>query len=299
VDDQRLYRGCSHACSYCFARPTHSWLELDADRDFEQVIVVKVNAVERLRSELARPSWRGDHVALGTNTDPYQRAEGRYRLTRGVVTTLAEAGNPFSVLTKGTLVTRDLDVLADAAGRGTCTNVSLSIPSVDEIVWRLTESGAPHPQARLATVAALRDAGIPSGVMLAPIIPGLSDGDAQLRAAIGGALEAGATAITPIVLHLRPGVREVFLARLAAARPDLAERLAATYRGAYAPSQLRARIHRRVERLLTELGGARFATRRVDDGTDRRAVARGIGGAPADVTTGTEDAAGVEQLALL
>jgi DNA repair photolyase len=280
----------------CFARPTHTWLELDADRDFEQVIVVKVNAVERLRAELRRPSWRGEHVALGTNTDPYQRAEGRYRLTRGVVATLAEAGNPFSVLTKGTLVTRDLDLLGEAAARGVCTGVSLSIPTVDEEVWRLTESGAPHPRARLATVAALRDAGIPSGVMLAPIIPGLSDGEPQLRAAIAGALDAGATAITPIVLHLRPGVREVFLPRLAAERPDLAERLATTYRGANAPAEDRRRIVRMVRRLVAELGGVDRSTRHVDD-TGARHRSAAATAAPAS-TTGT--AAGTaEQLELL
>jgi DNA repair photolyase len=249
----------------CFARPSHAWLELDADRDFERVIVVKVNAVERLRAELRRPSWQGEHVALGTNTDPYQRAEGRYRLTRGLVSTLADAGNPFSVLTKGTLVTRDLDILTEAARRGVCTSVSLSIPTVDERVWRLTESGAPHPRARLETVAALREAGIPSGVMLAPIIPGLSDGAAQLRAAIAGALEAGATAITPIVLHLRPGVREVFLPRLRAEHPELADRLAATYRGANAPAAERRRIVGLVHRLVDELGGPRRAARHVDD----------------------------------
>lgn len=265
-----VYRGCSHACAFCFARPSHTWLELDADRDFEQVIVVKVNAVERLRAELRRPSWRGEHVALGTNTDPYQRAEGRYRLTRGVVATLAEAGNPFSILTKGTLVTRDLDLLTEAAARRVCTGVSLSIPTVDEEVWRLTESGAPHPRARLATVAALRDAGIPSGVMLAPIIPGLSDDESQLRAAIAGALAAGATAITPIVLHLRPGVREVFLPRLAAERPDLAERLAVTYRGANAPAEVRRRIVRMVRRIVAELGGVDRPARQVDDGLPRR-----------------------------
>ncbi|MEX0953349.1 MAG: radical SAM protein, partial [Nitriliruptoraceae bacterium] len=183
-----VYRGCSHACTYCFARPSHVWLDLDADRDFDRVVVVKVNAVERLRVELRRPGWTGEHVALGTNTDPYQRCEGRYRLTRGVVTTLAEAGNPFSILTKGTLVTRDLDVLADAAARGVCTGVSLSIATMDDDVWRLTEPGTPSPRARMETVAALRDAGIPSGVMLAPVIPGLSDAPAQLRRVVAAAI---------------------------------------------------------------------------------------------------------------
>jgi hypothetical protein len=182
------YRGCTHACTYCFARPSHTYLDLDAGRDFESVIVVKVNAVERLRAELRAPRWQGAHVALGTNTDPYQRCEGRYRLTRGIIETLAEAGNPFSVLTKGTLVTRDLDVLADAARRGVCTGVSMSIPTLDEEVWRTTEPGTPHPRARLEAIATLAEAGIPAGVFVAPIIPGISDGrDAARRGGPRGA----------------------------------------------------------------------------------------------------------------
>jgi DNA repair photolyase len=191
------YRGCTHACTYCFARPSHTYLDLDAGRDFESVIVVKVNAVERLRAELRAPRWQGAHVALGTNTDPYQRCEGRYRLTRGIIETLAEAGNPFSVLTKGTLVTRDLDVLADAARRGVCTGVSMSIPTLDEEVWRTTEPGTPHPRARLEAIATLAEAGIPAGVFVAPIIPGISDGRDQLDAVVRGALEAGASSIVP------------------------------------------------------------------------------------------------------
>jgi DNA repair photolyase len=252
-----VYRGCSHDCVYCFARPSHAWLELDPAREFASVVVVKVNAVERLRAELRAPSWAGDHVALGTNTDPYQRCEGRYRLTRGVVTTLAEAANPFSVLTKGTLVTRDLDVLGDAARRGVCTNVSLSIPTLDEDVWRASEPGTPHPRARLEAVAALAEAGIPAGVMIAPIIPGLSDAPEQLDAVVRGAIEAGATAITPIVLHLRRGVKELVQPWLAELRPDLAERYRTMYRGAYAPETERRRIARLVRGLVARHGGTR------------------------------------------
>jgi DNA repair photolyase len=246
------YRGCSHACTYCFARPSHEWLELDAGRDFESVIVVKVNAVERLRAELRRPSWRGEPIALGTNTDPYQRAEGRYRLTRGVLKTLSAAGNPFSLLTKGTLVTRDLDILTDAARRGLCSGVSMSIPTLDEDVWRASEPGAPHPRARMETIAALAEAGIPTGVMVAPIIPGLSDDEAGLDRVVRAAVAAGANSLTPIVLHLRPGVRDVFAPWLAELRPDLVDRYRAWYRGSYAPKRLRAeivgRFHRAVER---------------------------------------------------
>jgi DNA repair photolyase len=243
----------------CFARPSHTYLELDAGRDFESVIVVKVNAVERLRAELRAPSWRGAHVALGTNTDPYQRCEGRYRLTRGVVETLATAGNPFSVLTKGTLVTRDLDVLTDAAARGVCTGVSLSIPTLDEEVWRLSEPGTPHPHARLQTVAALADAGIPAGVMVAPIIPGMSDGRAQLEAVVRGAVDAGACSVTPIVLHLRPGLREVFAPWLADVRPDLVARYRRLYADTYAPEHERRRIVGLVHELLDAHGGPRRA----------------------------------------
>jgi DNA repair photolyase len=246
------YRGCSHACTYCFARPSHEWLQLGAGQDFESVIVVKVNAVERLRAELRRPSWRGEPVALGTNTDPYQRAEGRYRLTRGVLETLSAAGNPFSVLTKGTLVTRDLDLLTEATRRGLCSGVSMSIPTLDEDVWRASEPGTPHPKARMETIAALSAAGIPTGVMVAPIIPGLSDDEEGLDRVVGAAVEAGASSLTPIVLHLRSGVRDVFAPWLADVRPDLVDSYREWYRGSYAPKRLRAdivgRFHRAVER---------------------------------------------------
>ena len=241
----------------CFARPSHEYLELDAGRDFESVIVVKINAVERLRAELRAPKWRGDHVALGTNTDPYQRCEGRYRLTRGVVETLAEAGNSFSVLTKGTLVTRDLDIYAEAARRGVCTGVSMSIPTLDEQVWRDSEPGTPHPRARLDAIASLSEAGVPTGVMVAPIIPGMSDGRGQLDAVVGAAVAAGATSITPIVLHLRPGVRELFQPWLAEVRPDLLERYDELYTGSYAPEAERRRISAMVHELVEAHGGTR------------------------------------------
>ncbi len=285
------YRGCTHACSYCFARPSHEWLDLDAGRDFESVIVVKVNAVERLRAELRSPRWQGQHVALGTNTDPYQRAEGRYRLTRGIVATLSEAGNPFSLLTKGTLVTRDLDLLADAAARGVCTGVSLSIPTLDEQVWRDAEPGTPHPQARLETVAALAEAGIPAGVMVAPIMPGLSDGRDQLDAVIRGAIEAGASAITPIVLHLRPGVREQFEPWLTDVAPELLERYREWYADSYAVASLRERITRTVRELIDHHGGPRSPQLRA--GPEERSGDR----RPAAVTT--SGGSGGDQLALL
>src|SRR3712207_4805048 len=138
------YRGCSHACTYCFARPTHEYLNLNIADDFEKRIVVKVNAVERLRAELRSPKWCGDHIAMGTNTDPYQRCEGKYHLTRGIVEVLSAARNPFSILTKSTLVLRDLDVLAEAARR-TDVRVNLSVGTLDDDVWRATEPGKPGP----------------------------------------------------------------------------------------------------------------------------------------------------------
>jgi hypothetical protein len=152
------YRGCSHACRYCFARPTHEYLGLDAGADFERRIVVKVNAVERLRAELAPSQWRGEHIAMGTNTDPYQRCEGKYRLTRGIVEKLAAAANPFSILTKSTLILADVDLLADASRR-TQVRANLSIGTLDEGVWRATEPGTPHPLRRVEAVARLNDAG--------------------------------------------------------------------------------------------------------------------------------------------
>jgi DNA repair photolyase len=244
------YRGCSHACTYCFARPTHEYLGLDPRSDFDRVIVVKRNAVERLRAELAPSRWRGEHVAMGTNTDPYQRAEGRYRLTRGIVEVLSGARNPFSILTKGTLILRDLDVLTEASTR-TDVHCNFSIGTLDEEVWRLTEPGTPHPRLRLDAVARLNEAGIPCGVLAGPIIPGLSDRPEQIDAVVRGAVDAGATSVGHVVLHLRSGVRDHWLASARDRDPGLAVRHEHEYRdGAYAPRVVRARIDRLVQEAL-------------------------------------------------
>ncbi|HZN43086.1 MAG TPA: radical SAM protein, partial [Actinomycetota bacterium] len=168
------YRGCTHSCSYCFARPTHTFLEMNAGRDFETKIVVKVNAPEVLRRELAAKRWKGEHIAMGTNTDPYQRVEGRYRLMRGIIEALIAYRNPFSILTKGTLILRDLDLLRRAA-EVTSVAAAFSIGTLDEDVWRESEPGTPHPKARVEAVRALTEAGIPTGVLMAPVLPGLSD----------------------------------------------------------------------------------------------------------------------------
>jgi DNA repair photolyase len=236
------YRGCSHACTYCFARPTHEYLDLDAGLDFERRIVVKVNAVERVRAELAAKRWAGDLIAMGTNTDPYQRCEGKYRLTRGIVEVLGEARNPFSILTKSTLILRDLDVLAEAAQR-TRVQTAFSVGTVDDEVWKTSEPGTPHPRRRLEALVRLREAGIPVGVLAAPILPGISDSPAQLEALARALADAGVESASPIVLHLRPGVREEYFGWLAEARPDLVARYEEIYRRrSYAPKALQAEI---------------------------------------------------------
>ncbi|HKN90615.1 MAG TPA: radical SAM protein [Acidimicrobiia bacterium] len=241
------YRGCSHACSFCFARPTHEYLNLNAGRDFERRIVVKVNAVERVRAEVAAKRWAGDLIAMGTNTDPYQRCEGKYRLTRGIVEVLGEARNPFSILTKSTLILRDLDVLAEAARR-TRVQTAFSVGTVDDEVWRLSEPGTPHPRRRLEALARLREAGVPTGVLAAPILPEISDGPAQLKALARALVEAGIESATPIVLHLRPGVKQEYLGWLAEVRPDLLARYDQIYgRRSYAPKSIQAEITARFQ----------------------------------------------------
>ena len=250
------YRGCSHACTYCFARPTHEYLGLDIGEDFDRRIVVKVNAVDRLRAELRSPKWTGESIAMGTNTDPYQRCEGKYRLTRGIVEVLGEARNPFSVLTKSALVLRDLDVLAAAAER-TSVSVALSIGTVDPAVWRATEPGAPHPRRRVDAVRQLTEAGIRTGVLVAPVLPGISDSAEQLEEVVTACVEAGASSVTTIMLHLRPGVREEFLPWLEEKHPDLVPRYLEMYRHPYGPKSMREGLGRQVTSMVAAAGGVR------------------------------------------
>jgi DNA repair photolyase len=236
------YRGCSHACVYCFARPTHTYLGFDAGRDFEREIVVKVNAPEVLRRELARPSWQREHVALGTNTDPYQWVEARYRLMPGIWEALRDSATPCSVLTKSPLVLRDLGLLVELAGEG-LVSAALSVPTLDERAWRATEPHTPHPMARLEAVAELNRAGVPTSVLVAPLMPGINDDPEQVKRILELANEARAHSVTPVALHLRPRVREVFMDWLEAQRPDLVGRYAELYgRGSYAPAAERRRL---------------------------------------------------------
>ena len=226
----------------CFARPTHTYLDFNAGRDFEREIIVKVNAPERLRVELAKPSWKREHIALGTNTDPYQWAEGRYKLTRGVWEAMLEAGNPCSVLTKSPLLLRDLDLMRQLVERTEFT-AALSVPTLDERAWRATEPHTPNPRARLEAVAELNRAGIPTGVLIAPLMPGINDSRAQVEKIVELATEAGATYVVPIALHLRGEVRQLFFEWLEEHRPDLITRYRELYRnGAYAPQQERKRL---------------------------------------------------------
>ncbi|HUB74798.1 MAG TPA: hypothetical protein VL979_12285 [Solirubrobacteraceae bacterium] len=236
----------------CFARPTHTYLGFDAGRDFEREIVVKVNAPERLRAELARPSWKREHVALGTNTDPYQWVEGRYKLMRGIWEALRDAadglGNPCSVLTKSPLLLRDLDLMLEIAARTTFT-ACLSIPTLDERAWRATEPHTPSPRARLEAVAELNRAGIPTGVLVAPLMPGVNDAPHQVEPLLEGAVQAGATSVAGVALHLRGEVRTVFMGWLRSERPDLVPRYERLYaRRAYAPREERARLAELVRR---------------------------------------------------
>ncbi len=224
------YRGCSHACVYCFARETHTYLDLDAGADFDAQIVVKVNAGEALRRDLGHPRWSREHVAMGTNVDCYQRAEGRYQLMPGIIAALRDFGSPFSVLTKGSLILRDLPLLVGAA-RDVSVTACVSVGSVDRAVWRSVEPGTPSPVKRLEVCARLNAAGIPCGVLIAPILPFLTDSAAQLEETVAGVAAAGATHATGLGLHLRPGAREWWMAWLEREHPSLVPRYRALYRG--------------------------------------------------------------------
>jgi DNA repair photolyase len=236
------YRGCSHACVYCFARPTHKYLDFGPGRDFEREIVVKVNLPEVLRAELRRPSWNGEHVAMGTNTDPYQWVEGRYRIMPGIWEALRDARNPCSVLTKSPLVVRDLPLLLEIAAV-TQVSVNFSVPTIDEKAWRASEPHTPNPRARLEAMGELNRAGIPCGVLVAPLMSGINDDPRRVEEILQLAADNGATGISGIPLHLRGDVRTVFMDWLRSYRPDLVERYERLYaRSAYATQAERERL---------------------------------------------------------
>lgn len=259
-------RGCSHACRYCFARGSHEYLDLDAGNDFDSQIVVKTNVAAILRKELARRSWRREQVALGTNTDPYQRAEGRYRLMPGIIRTLTDAGTPFSILTKGTLLRRDLPLLTLAA-RQVDVSVAVSLALLDPELHRSLEPGTPTPRARLDLIRALADAGFEVRVMVAPVLPYLTDSERDLNALFGALADAGAPAVTAFPLHLRGATRGWFLNWLGENHPALLSRYRRLYgRGANVTPEYSAWLRSRVASLTERHGlGPRPAPERIPE----------------------------------
>jgi DNA repair photolyase len=222
------YMGCAHRCTFCYVRHFEQRADRPGDDRYGRSIRVKPNVADVLRRELARSAWHHEEVALGTATDPYQPAEGRFRLTRACIVELAESGTPFSIVTRGPLVVRDLDVL-QAAAHEVQVSVYVSLPTLDERVWRTTEPGTAPPASRLRAVRALADAGIDVGIGMAPILPGLSDAPEQLAAVVHEARAAGARTIWASVVHLRPGVREHFLEALARDWPEQVEHYEALF----------------------------------------------------------------------
>ncbi len=224
------YMGCAHRCTFCYVRAFEQRADRPADDRYGRSIRVKVNVAEVLRAELARPSWRGEAVAIGAATDPYQPAEGRYRLTRGCLEALRDAANPFSLITRSPMIVRDLDVLVGAARKAE-VGVVFSVPTLDEEVWRRTEPGTPPPRRRLEAVTALVEAGVKAGVGMAPILPGISDAPEQLERVVRAAREAGATSIWANLLYLKAGTREHFLDAIARDWPEELDRYEQLYSG--------------------------------------------------------------------
>jgi DNA repair photolyase len=248
------YRGCTHGCVYCFARNTHSYLEFDTGHDFDTQIVVKVNVGEVLRTEVSAPRWKREHVAMGTNTDPYQRAEGRYRLMPDVIAALADSGTPFSILTKGTVLARDLPVLA-AAAESVPVGLGVSLALLDHDLQETLEPGTPSPRARLELIRRIRAAGLPCGVFMAPLLPYLTDTDEQITRLVADLAEAGVTGVSGIGLHLRPGAREWFFGWLTRTHPELVDPYHRLYsRGANLPVEYRRDLSARIKRIAAAFG---------------------------------------------
>ncbi len=246
------YRGCSHACRYCFARPTHEYLEFNCGNDFDTQVVVKTNVVDVLRRELHRRSWGRETVALGTNTDPYQRAEGRYALMPGIIGALADSGTPLSILTKGTLLRRDLPLIADAAQQ-VPIGVSVSLAVGDADVHKQVEPGTPSPQARLGLIASIRDAGLACHVMVAPVLPYLTDSEEHLDSLLRQIAAAGASGVTVFGLHLRGSTRGWFMSWLSQTYPQLVGKYRELYRrGAYLPPSYRDELRARAAPLIAK-----------------------------------------------
>ena len=247
------YRGCRHACRYCYARPTHEFLGLDAGREFEQRVFAKVNAPEVLRQELRRPKWKNEAIAIGTASDPYEPAEMEYRLTRRILQVLCEFRTPASITTKGVLVRRDVDVLREL-GRVADVRVNFSVGSIDERVWKLTEPGAPSPVARLEAMQFLVENGINAGVMMAPLLPGISDSTESIYEVAEAAAAHGARFIGANVLFLKPGSKEWFMPMLKETYPHLAPGYAKMYAKTYAPRDYTSSVMKVVDQARRSVG---------------------------------------------
>ncbi len=248
------YTGCAHRCTFCYVRAFERRADRPSDDRYGRSIRVKVNVAEVLAAELARPSWRGEQIAIGAATDPYQPCEGRYRLTRSCLEVLGRAAAPFSIITRGPLIVRDVDVLQEAAAR-TEVSVTFSVPTLDHDVWKTTEPGTAPPRQRLRALTTLVEAGIKTGVGMAPILPGVSDSPEQLAAVVRAAREAGATGIWSNLLFLRPGTREHFLGHLARDWPEELERYEHLYAGrAYIRGEEAKAVRSEVGRLAREHG---------------------------------------------
>jgi DNA repair photolyase len=256
------YMGCAHRCTFCYVRAFERRADRPADDRYGRSIRVKVNVADVLRFELGRASWNGGEVTIGTATDPYQPAEGRYRLTRACIEVLGARSNTFSIITRGPLIVRDVDVLADAARRA-AVSVTFSVPTLDEDVWRTTEPGTAPPRQRLRALSVLAAAGIRTSVGMAPILPGLSDAPEDLRRVVAAARAAGASGVWANLLHLKPGTREHFLECLARDWPELLPRYQRLYEGtrSYLPAAEVRPIREGVRELARE---QRIGDRRPD-----------------------------------
>ncbi len=247
------YRGCTHACHYCYARRYHTQFELGSDDEFASMIFVKTNVVEVLRRELLKPSWKNEYVAVGTATDCYQPIEGHYKLTRGALEALAEVGNPAGVITKGPMIVRDRDVLADLSSRGGCT-VYISVPCVDDDVWQALEPGTAPPLQRLRAVRQLIDAGIRTGVLMNPIVPGISSKPSLIERTMKAIADHGAQFVGCNVMFLEGGTRDHFLRWLTAGYPHLVDGYRDLYARKYAPSAYRQEVFTVFEAMRNKYG---------------------------------------------
>ena len=273
------YRGCTHGCHYCFARRYQPQLEMDPGDEFSSVVLVKVNFADVLRAELARRTWDDELVAFGTATDPYQPIEGRYRLTRRSLEALAARATPVGLLTRGPLAVRDADVLADLSRRSRST-VTFSIPTVDEEAWERLEPGTAPPRQRLRAVRALNDAGVDTGVLMAPIVPGITSHPAKLERTVREIAAHGATCVGTMLMHLEGGTREHFLGFLRREYPHLVEGYGRLYAGKHAEPGYGRRFRAVMSGLAARYGG------RVD--RRRAAAARRPRGDPARVPEPTQ-----------